>query len=70
VEYFEPRCPDLAHEVDVTDGCACQFAGRNNYHQTAEWKVQPSLAHAFCRVSLPSSLPQPFGDCVSGQDRR
>ena len=42
VESFEPSCPNLQHEVDVTDGGACQFAGRNNYHQTAEWKVTSS----------------------------
>lgn len=51
VDSFDPPCPGLCHEVDVTDGCACQFAGRNNYHQTAEWKVSPS--HATCCLLLP-----------------
>ena len=34
-----PDFPEYEHKLEITDGCAVQFAGKNNYHQTATWKV-------------------------------
>ena len=33
----EPLFAALAREVDITDGCAAQFDGKDNYHQVAVW---------------------------------
>ena len=39
-----PWAPDLLHTLDVLDGCAAQFAGKNNYHQDAVWKAKTGVA--------------------------
>lgn len=41
--HCDPIFPALEIEDDLTDGCAGQFDGKDNYHQVAEWptKVQP-----------------------------
>ena len=31
-------------ELDVTDGCAAQFNGKDNYHQVAVWKIKTGVA--------------------------
>ena len=42
---FQPVFPELEREDDLTDGCAGQFDGKDNYHQVAEWptKVRAAL---------------------------
>mmetsp|Transcript_25121 Transcript_25121/g.84671 ORF Transcript_25121/g.84671 Transcript_25121/m.84671 type:complete len:497 (+) Transcript_25121:2689-4179(+) len=35
-----PIFPSLEKEVDITDGCAAQFDGKDNYHQVAEWPTK------------------------------
>ena len=35
-----PWAPQLTHTLDVLDGCAAQFAGKNNYHQDAVWGMK------------------------------
>ena len=44
----KPIFPSVEREVDITDGCAAQFHGRDNYHQVAEWatKVGTKRLHA------------------------
>ena len=32
-----PDFPEYERKLSVTDGCAGQFDGKDNYHQTAEW---------------------------------
>lgn len=32
--------PDYSRKLSVTDGCAAQFDGKDNYHQTAEWHTK------------------------------
>jgi hypothetical protein len=34
----------LERELDVTDGCAAQFNGKDNYHQVAVWKIKTGVA--------------------------
>ena len=38
-----PDFPEYEHKLEATDGCATQFAGKNNYHQTATWKVSTTV---------------------------
>jgi len=33
----QPDFPEYERKLSVTDGCAGQFDGKDNYHQTAEW---------------------------------
>lgn len=35
-----PIFPELEREDDLTDGCAAQFDGKDNYHQVAEWQAK------------------------------
>ena len=32
-----PDFPDYQRKLSLTDQCAAQFDGKDNYHQTAEW---------------------------------
>lgn len=36
----KPIFPTVEREVDITDGCAAQFDGKDNYHQVAEWPTK------------------------------
>lgn len=38
-----PLFPNIDKEVDLTDGCAAQFDGKNNYHKVVEWPSKVSL---------------------------
>ena len=38
-----PMAPHLTHSLDVLDGCAAQFAGKNNYHQDAVWATKTGV---------------------------
>ena len=38
-----PWAPQLTHSLDVLDGCAAQFAGKNNYHQDAVWATKTGV---------------------------
>jgi hypothetical protein len=38
-----PWAPQLTHTLDVLDGCAAQFAGKNNYHQDAVWGTKTGV---------------------------
>ena len=35
-----PDFPEYGDKLDITDGCAVQFAGKVNYHQTAAWSTR------------------------------
>jgi hypothetical protein len=35
--------PQLTHTLDVLDGCAAQFAGKNNYHQVPPFRCDCDL---------------------------
>jgi len=35
-----PDFPEYERKLSVTDGCAGQFDGKDNYHQTAEWHTK------------------------------
>ena len=35
-----PDFPEYVRKLSVTDGCAGQFDGKDNYHQTAEWHTK------------------------------
>ena len=35
--------PQLTHTLDVLDGCAAQFAGKNNYHQDPVWATKTGV---------------------------
>ena len=37
---FMPIFAELEIEDDLTDGCAGQFDGKDNYHQVAEWPTK------------------------------
>jgi hypothetical protein len=37
-EQEAPWAPQLTHTLDVLDGCAAQFAGKNNYHQVTPFR--------------------------------
>ena len=41
-----PWAPQLTHCLDVLDGCAAQFAGKNNYHQDAVWRTKTGVARS------------------------
>ena len=42
-ELEAPWMPQLTHALDVLDGCAAQFAGKNNYHQDAVWRTKTGV---------------------------
>eukprot|EP00966_Prymnesium_polylepis_P004612 105627-Prymnesium_polylepis.2 len=46
---FQPIFAELEIEDDLTDGCAGQFDGKDNYHQVAEWPTK-------ARATPPSAL--------------
>jgi hypothetical protein len=55
----DPWAPQLTHTLDVLDGCAGQFAGKNNYHQDAVWKHKTGVTrnhftHEACDGKGPS----------------
>lgn len=41
-----PWAPQLTHTLDVLDGCAAQFAGKNNYHQDAVWRAKTGVVRS------------------------
>ena len=41
-----PWAPQLTHTLDVLDGCAAQFAGKNNYHQDAVWGTKTGVTRS------------------------
>jgi hypothetical protein len=50
---FQPIFAELEVEDDLTDGCAGQFDGKDNYHQVAEWPTK-------VRAAPPSTLHLPL----------
>ena len=40
----KPIFPEVQRELDLTDGCAAQFDGKDNYHQVAEWPTKVGIA--------------------------
>ena len=40
---FAPIFPNVEREVDITDGCAAQFDGKDNYYQVAVWPTKVGI---------------------------
>ena len=38
-----PLLPNITDVLEVHDGCAGQYAGKTNFHQTAEWKAKTCM---------------------------
>ena len=49
-EREEPWAPLLTHALDILDGCAGQFAGKNNYHQDAVWGTKTGVVRNHCTM--------------------
>lgn len=45
-----PLLPTLEDVLEVHDGCAGQYAGKVNFHQTAEWRVKTGLFRGQLRL--------------------
>jgi len=69
-----PWHPDLERETHIVDGCAAQFAGRNNYHQIAVWKTKTGVARRQCTLtammgkSICDGLSNPTQGCDQSWD--
>lgn len=46
-----PVHPALERETHIVDGCAAQFAGRNNYYQVAVWKTKTGVVRRQCTLT-------------------
>lgn len=49
-DVLPPDFPEYNHREDINDGCACQFAGKTNYHQVGEWYAKTSSSQSSSSV--------------------
>jgi len=64
--------PTIEHETDVVDGCAAQFAGKNNYYQIAVWRTKMGSYRDQCTLtpmmgkSICDALSNPIAGAIKG----